>query len=379
MPRTELYVMAEPAYKNSSWNTRCIAGMKAEAARAGLTMVMADSCEGFLRQHRAHTCVVCCADEHWARQVIRTLDASGVHCVLAGPHPNAFCGVSGTAIDRNQLVQDMVQYFIRNGRRRLACLGMEPWNVNDTIRVAAFHNAMRSAGLSSGDADVFAMTDGMDACVLRLLSQASAYDGVICVNDQVAVRLIVLAAKAGVRVPEDLFVSGSGNLLLGQLCQPTLTTTELDYYQMGRQTVRIWQYADRTPDADAVTVTIGHKLIVRGSTAFLPQTPCCTLAKDATASPPQCPDETSMTLDMLETCLFHCDALDLRLMAGIMRGHSLEAIAGSLFLSMSSINYRIKKIYDVMGVSSRRALQRILLTYLPDADALCRMADERTR
>lgn len=367
--------MVDPVYKGSSWNARCFAGLKAEASRAGLTVVTCESCGDILAQRDVHACVLCCSDERWAQQVIRTLDAHGIHCVLAGPQPNAFCGASGTTVDRNRLVQDMVRYFVRHGRRRLACLGMVPVDVNDTIRVAAFHSAMREAGLSSSDADVFPVTQGLDACIRHLLARAGDYDGVLCVNDQAAVRLLALAQRAGIRVPEDLFVSGSGNLLLGQLCRPTLTTTELDYDQMGRQTVRIWQYLERSPDTRAITVTIGHRLIVRGSTAFLPEAPLSADGAEREAPPPPPPDETGMALEGIETCLLHCDALDLRMLAGILRGGSLERIAAGLFISPSALNYRLHKIYDTVGVGSRRELQQALLSCLQDPDALCRLAD----
>ena len=89
-------------------------------------------------------------------------------------------------------------------------------------------------------------------------------------NDQVCVRLLALAREKGVRVPEDLFVMGSGNFLVGELSVPTLTTSEVDYYLMGRKTVDVWQYIDKTPDVEAATVTIRHSIIPRGSTAFLP-------------------------------------------------------------------------------------------------------------
>lgn len=375
MVHKEMYVVVDPAYECSSWYMRCFAGLKAEASRAGLTVIRAASHMDVPENRGVQTCVLCCSDEHWAARVIRTLCARGIHCVLAGPQPDAFCGVSGAAIDRSQLVQDMVQYFVSNGRRRLACLGMIPWDVNDTIRVAAFHSAMRDAGLPSGEADVFSMERGIDDCAHRMLAAAGSYDGVLCVNDQAAVRLISLAAEAGIRVPEDLFISGSGNLLLGQLCRPTLTTTELDYYQMGRKTVDIWQYIERSPDTRAMTIAIEHRLIPRGSTAFLPEKPKSAFHADADTLRNAFADETSLAIESLEKCLFRCDVLDLRLIGGIMRGSSLEEIARNLFVSLGTVNYRIKKMYAIIGVSSRNKLQEALMRYLGNPDALDRMAD----
>lgn len=373
MLRREMYVMSDPDYESCIWYTRCFAGLKAEASRYDLAIIKADTPEE-LPQNAVRTCVLFCSDERWAGRVIRALSRRGIRSVLAGAQPDAFYGVSGTSIDRRQLVKDMVRYLVDNGRTRLACLGVASWDVNDAIRAAAFHNAMRDAGLHTSEADVFCIDQDMDKCVLKLLDRARDYDGVLCVNDQVAVRLIALASGMGVCVPEELFVAGSGNLLLGQMIRPTLTTTDLDYYQMGRKTVDIWQYLDKSPDATAMTVTVEHRLLPRGSTAYLPQLQTDGFQTGAGATENALADETSLTIERLENCLFHCDALDLRILAGIVRGKSLEQIATELFVVAGTVNYRARKLYLAMDVACRRDLQRVLTTQPSDADALEEMA-----
>lgn len=256
MPRGPMYVLADPVYTTSSWYTRCFSGLRAEVSRLDILLLQVRSINEVPNDGSVRTCVLFGSDARWARHTVTALNARGIRSVLAGAQPDAFYGASGTTLDRRLLVEDMVRYFVANGRRRLACLGGVPWNVNDAVRVAAFHQAMRAAGLSSGESDVFSAGEGIDACAARMLERAGAYDGALCVNDQVGVRLLALAREKGVRVPEDLFVMGSGNFLVGELSVPTLTTSEVDYYLMGRKTVDVWQYIDRRPDVEAATVTI---------------------------------------------------------------------------------------------------------------------------
>ena len=178
------------------------------------------------------------------------------------------------------------------------------------------------------------------------------------------------------RVPEDLFVSGSGNLLVGRLCHPTLTTSDLDYYQMGRKTVGVWQHLERTPDVTAMTVTIPHRLIPRGSTAFLPPADGAAFPTGASAPQSAARDAAREQVEQFENCLFRCDALDLRILAGIARGHSMEAIAAELFVALGTVNYRAKKLYRAMGVQCRRELEEALARQQADPDALDEMARE---
>lgn len=377
MARGEMYVLADPIYESSSWFTRCFAGLRAEAARCDVSVIKVEDTQQIPAVANVRTCVLFCSDVRWVRKAVAALYARGVRSVLAGAQPDAFYGVSGTIIDRRLLMEDTVRYFIAHGRRRLACLGSVASDVNDAIRVAAFHNAMRAAGLKSRGDDIFSAGHGIDECARRMLERAGEYDGALCVNDQVAVRLIALAREKGVRVPEDLFVSGSGNLLVGQLCRPALTTTDLDYYQMGRKTVGIWQYIDKTPDVKAMTVTIQHRLIPRGSTACLPVPDEDVFSSGAAAAENPIADAMRDNVERLENCLFHCDALDLRIISGIARGSSMEKIAADLFVALGTVNYRAKKLYRAMNVSCRRELEKVLAQQIAAPEALEEMARNR--
>lgn len=376
MSRGPMVVLADPVYISSSWYTRCFSGLRAEASRLDIPVQAAHSAADVPDDGSVRTCVLFGADARWMRHAVRDLNRRGVRSVLAGAQPDAFFGASGVMFDRRLLVADMVRYFVANGRKRLACLGGVSWNVNDAIRVAAFHQAMRAAGLSSGENDVFSAEQGIDDCILRMLDRAEDYDGALCVNDQVGVRVLALARERGVRVPEDLFVAGSGNLLVGQLSTPTLTTSDVDYYLMGRKTVDVWQYIDRMPDVEASTVTIQHSIIPRASTAFLPPPDD---AGDVFLPRPQSAgsDEALASVDRFENCLFRCDSLDLRIISGIARGKSMERIASDLFVALGTVNYRAKKLYKAMDVPSRRELEKALARQMADPDALDKMAETK--
>lgn len=372
MTRGAMAVLTEPGVVSSSWYTRFFSGLRQEASRCDIAVLPITSASELPSSTRA--CVLFGNDARWARHAVKELGARGIRGVLSGAQPDAFYGVSGAMIDRRLQTADMVRYFVANGRKRLAYLGGAPWDVNDAIRTAAFRSAARAEGLSAREEDVFSSEQDLDACVLRMLERVGRYDGVLCANDQTGVRLIALAREKGVRVPEDLFVAGTGNLLVGQLSSPTLTTTEIDYFQMGRKTVDVWQYIERTPDVEAATVTILHRLIPRGSTAMCPIPDA---NRGATASgQPAAPlsDPALEAIDRFETCLFHCDPLDLRILSGIADGKSMERIATDLFVALGTVNYRAKKLYRAMDVASRRELENALRRQIADPAALEKMA-----
>lgn len=111
---------------------------------------------------------------------------------------------------------------------------------------------------------------GLGDCISRFLDNIDHYDGAICPNDYVAVHLLTRAKERNIRVPERLFVAGSGNLVIGCCTTPTLTTSTLNYYEMGVQTVNIWNLLEKNPTIISANVSIPCEIICRGSTAYLP-------------------------------------------------------------------------------------------------------------
>ena len=82
-------------------------------------------------------------------------------------------------------------------------------------------------------------------------------------------------------------------------------------------------------------------------------------------------------VERLENCLFHCDALDLRIISGIARGNSMEKIAADLFVALGTVNYRAKKLYRAMNVSCRRELEKVLAQQIAAPEALEEIARNR--
>lgn len=88
----------------------------------------------------------------------------------------------------------------------------------------------------------------------------------VCATDSHAYGVLSAARSLGVRVPEDLAVTGFDNLPASAIVSPALTTVELPGEALGRGAVHALQAQRLTPDPVA-TPLLGATLIVRGSTA----------------------------------------------------------------------------------------------------------------
>ncbi len=369
-----LYALAEPTYITSVWFSKSIKGMNDAALKQHSALALLQSEEALAGIKDISTLILIGANSDWMEYMVRRMRERGVKVVLMGAVPTDFGeDVSGALLGRQTLVESMVRYFYSAGRRKLACVGIEARLSNDNIRKHAFLEAAKSYGLDVDEQrDVYSVDTGLNDCISRFLERVDRYDGAICANDYVAVHLLVQAKERGIRIPEQLFVAGSGNLVIGCCTTPTLTTSTLDYYKMGVQTVNIWNLLEKNPSIISANVSIPCEIICRGSTAYLPVSEQKTAERaDYAKHPPieEC-DPQLLWLRKLENCLLQCDALDYAILNGILRGDSIEDLANKLFVSTGTVQYRLKKLYGGMDLESRREFVQALSAYVTNLEYL---------
>lgn len=361
-----IQVFIEPACRTSALYIRSLKGLEDAAGQRGLKLRVLTDTAAERDLPGDSPAVIISASALWTRLAVQTLKARGVKAILVGVSPEDFDDPqSGPTLDRRELVRQQVACFINAGRRRLASVGNESSDINDVLRRQVFLNTAAAQGLSVSDSDVFAGDDGLENCVRRFLDHAESYDGAVCVNDLVAVELIAQAGARGIRVPEQLFVAGSGNYRIGQLVQPSLTTSTLDYDQMGRLAMDTWSLLQSNPGIDHMRITLPCKLIIRGSTAFCAPPKPAQETGNLTAWDGQSKEDITLNFLMdLETWLMACDPLDLRILAGLLEGQSIETTAEKLFVSPGTIHYRLKKLCLMTGFENKRQLAQHLKAYI---------------
>ena len=87
-----------------------------------------------------------------------------------------------------------------------------------------------------------------------------------CFNDKTAVGALAAASERGLRVPEDLSITGFDDIDLAQATSPMLTTVRQPLAEMGRIAVSLLIRLLDGHQVDALHVELATDLIVRGST-----------------------------------------------------------------------------------------------------------------
>ena len=92
----------------------------------------------------------------------------------------------------------------------------------------------------------------------------------MCFNDKLAVGALRAAAERGLRVPDDLSVSGFDDIDLSRATQPTLTTVRQPLQEMGRMAVSLLVRLLDRHELEALHVELATELVVRDSTGPAP-------------------------------------------------------------------------------------------------------------
>jgi len=111
----------------------------------------------------------------------------------------------------------------------------------------------------------FSVQSGVEAGERLLASRDDLPDAVVCANDQMAIGVLQALARGGVRVPEDLAVTGFDDIFPGSLSDPSLTTVHQPMRLLGEQACTRLLDRIATPDLPLQVELLPTSLVLRRS------------------------------------------------------------------------------------------------------------------
>ena len=131
-------------------------------------------------------------------------------------------------------------------------------------RFAGFRDTLRSAGLSVPE-NAYVPVPGHDPSGVFDRAQRKIPIGLVCANDDEALRTMDLLAARGVAVPDQVAVTGFDGIVASRVVRPSLTTLRQPMVHMGRAAVDILLGQIEAPDPAQVIRQLPLQLILRES------------------------------------------------------------------------------------------------------------------
>jgi LacI family repressor for deo operon, udp, cdd, tsx, nupC, and nupG len=153
---------------------------------------------------------------------------------LGEPIPGGL--VPYVATNNRAAADAMTSYLLSLGHRRIAYIGGPAGNPVEVERRAGYCMALERAGIAY-DPDItcfgaYSLRSG-EAAGRAMLAWARLPDAVFCCSDTMAMGVIRVLIAAGVKVPDDVSVSGFDDIDFAEAYIPSLTTMRQDRAALG--------------------------------------------------------------------------------------------------------------------------------------------------
>jgi DNA-binding LacI/PurR family transcriptional regulator len=168
----------------------------------------------------------------------RELAELGLPAVTIGRMPNS--DLPSVSLDDRPGVAAAVRHLIELGHRRIANVAGPSHFVHGGARAAAWRTVMLAAGLPADLAVTADFTaSGGAAATAALLDLAEPPTAIVYANDVMAIAGMSVAAARGIKVPEQLSVTGFDDTELARHLTPALTTVRSDALGWGAAAAKL--------------------------------------------------------------------------------------------------------------------------------------------
>lgn len=151
--------------------------------------------------------------------------------------------ISTITINNTDAMKKIVDYLVSMNHKKIAYIGLDK-DLDVTVerfKRAGFKDAMKEAGL---EPKIISVTDNSNEAFMDMSTQlidAIKNEGITALSvfsDEAAIRVMNLLLDEGIKVPEDVSVTGMGDITMADLYRPKLTTVKEPLYDYGAVSIR---------------------------------------------------------------------------------------------------------------------------------------------
>jgi LacI family transcriptional regulator len=181
-------------------------------------------------------------------------------------------GVSAVIVDEDHGVRSVIDHLVGLGHTRIAHVSGPQHSSTGFGRARAFTQCMNAHDLRGELIEVaekYTIEEGRRAFT-RLLARDKKLTAVVAANDMLALGCLDATKELGLRVPEDISITGYDDIQFLDRMSPALTTVHVPKYEMGALATQKLLDMIAGDDSSVSIVRVQPSLVVRNSTAAAP-------------------------------------------------------------------------------------------------------------
>lgn len=263
--------------------------------------------------------------------------------------------------DIPKILVSFYSYLNMHGKKRIALYGINPLSTSDLLKKETF---LQCGG---SEKDCFYNNLSLKDCFTSFEKKISSYDGIICANDYAAISLVKHKS-----LPKSLFITSFGDTFISTIFSPSITCSRTNFKNFGNSLYDLVKILQKNKSINSLSIYLEHSFVVGETTSFLP------FPKNVISVSPVPPaphfiknsdtnfysDPESNEMLKIDKMLMNCDSIDMLLIGQLLNGFSFAKISETLFVSPSTVKYRIKQLYKYCEVETKAEFLDLLNKYM---------------
>ena len=202
-------------------------------------------------------------DDPYYKELIDT----NIPCVIVDIIPEMNNELIGSvSIDNAKASREIAVYLIERNHRDIVIMAGTRETYVNTERIKGVQEAFKENDLEMHEEDVlYAQFSEQEAYILaEKYLQTKQPTAFLCFSDLMAFGVMRAVKEAGLRIPEDISITGFDDLVLSGYTQPQLTTIRQDFIEIGRLSALLLQNLMENK-LDSKHVYVDYQLLERES------------------------------------------------------------------------------------------------------------------
>lgn len=167
--------------------------------------------------------------------------------------------------DDYNAMREITSYIIGRGKKNIGYIGAIPQDVAvGKERYRGFCDELKEQGISFDEKNYkvadFTMESGYEM-TKQLLENDRTIDGIVCVTDRIAVGALQYLKENGIKVPDEVEITGHGDSVMSKVADPVLTTVHYYYEESGQKAAEVLMKQLKAEDEPISAIIMGYTLV----------------------------------------------------------------------------------------------------------------------
>lgn len=187
--------------------------------------------------------------------------------LIDGYMPEVIKRYVNVGLDDETGAYEMTRYLLENGHRRIAFVTDNMEGV-DYFRYKGHQRALEDYGIEAAEEDMLIIrpdAEERDESMREILEHSGNYTAFMVTSDYYAALIATYLMDAGVRIPEDLSITGYDNNMYSRILRPALTTVSQNVGQKGITAVRCLLKLIHEEPLEQRDIRLPIELVIRDS------------------------------------------------------------------------------------------------------------------